>query len=269
MDLGMRERLEVLVAHLVDAAVAELDQRWHTWKLDPLNPEAPEVVGGLLARQVRLLAGLASSPPLWNGDLGGVLLRAMYEVEIAVAWIIKSPDDRSRKYIEYGLGQEKLHLEHLKRLSAGRDEPVPEFMARMEAWLSSQRFPWFTVVNVGAWADIPVRRMAEEAGIKDLYDLNYAPMSAVAHSAWNLVGKHNLRRCDNPLHRHHRIPVVQTEELDISAVWEAVETLDRSFKYSDAWSAENSWAPAIDTFSREFGEMVDAITKKNESEGAT
>jgi hypothetical protein len=212
---------------------------------------------------------MAKAPPFWTGELGPVLLRAMYDVEITVAWIMKVPQERARKYIDYGLGQEKLYLEHRRNPPAGIEPLAGEDLVYAEAWLNTQRSPWFTAVNVGAWADIPTRRMAEEAGIKDVYDLKYMPASAIAHSAWNFVGKYNLRRCGNPLHRYHRIPVVQPQDHDFMAVNEAAETLDRTFRYTDGWSAERPWTAALGVLEQELGEMAERIQKEREENGTT
>ena len=86
----------------------ELHTRWHSWEFDPDQTEVHEVVGALLARQVTLATQLAGSPAIWNGHVAPVLLRTMVDAYITLAWILKKPLDRSRKFILHGLGQEKL-----------------------------------------------------------------------------------------------------------------------------------------------------------------
>jgi hypothetical protein len=39
-----------------------------------------------------------------------IILRAMVDLYITLSWIFKDPLERSKKYIAYGLGQEKLEI---------------------------------------------------------------------------------------------------------------------------------------------------------------
>lgn len=193
----------------------ELDARWKAFPIDLTHREIHEVIGGLLARQCSLAIGFAENTGLWNPNLAGPLLRAMADVHITLGWILLKPEERARQYVLYGLGQEKLLLEHLK--ARGVDD---EATKAMESWIDSQRYTWLTEVNVGSWSENSIRDMAEEAGLLDFYRLRYQPLSTQAHSMWNHVARANLQRCTNPLHRYHAVPIARDFPPDFHA-WDA------------------------------------------------
>src|SRR6266436_5291154 len=113
------------VHHIIEAftgrAREELADRLKKWPLDLAKRELHEVVGALLARQVTLASQLAACPPIWNGHIAPLVLRAMADAYITLAWILKEPLDRCRKFIHYGLGQEKLQLEHRRAEMEARE----------------------------------------------------------------------------------------------------------------------------------------------------
>lgn len=109
----MDELADVLDRYIQNAR-GELNARWAEWPLDLSRTHIHEVVGGLLARQVSLAVNVAGAPSVWNHHAAPVLLRAMTDVVISLAWILEKPDERSRQYIEYGLGQVKLDIERRK-----------------------------------------------------------------------------------------------------------------------------------------------------------
>ena len=94
-------------------------ERLKKWQIEIYNSETYEAIGGLLSRQVILSMHLASCPPIWNGHIAPLILRTMTDAHITLAWILLDPDERSKKYILYGLGQEKLYLEHLENVKEG------------------------------------------------------------------------------------------------------------------------------------------------------
>jgi len=120
----------------------------------------------------------------------------MADVYITLAWILKAPDERARKFILYGLGQEKLQLEHRKTQIADR-KPTPEEQLMIDAskaWINSQRFTFLTEVNLGSWSGLPTREMADQAGCLDFYNYVYMPFSARAHSSNSNFGSHDVSR---------------------------------------------------------------------------
>jgi hypothetical protein len=219
-----------------------------------------EVIGALLARQVSLAIQLAEAPTIWNGHVAPLILRSMTDNYINLAWILGDPLERSRKFILHGLGQEKLHIEHLKAsLNAkGLDVGDDSLVKAREEWLNSQRYTFLTEVNVGAWSGTDARKMAEEAGCIDLYNHAYAPFSAATHNMWHHVAKYNLAPCPNPLHRFHRIPVIRSEPIDLDYLYRAAKYVKKAFTLFDERTGLRMDCPSA------FDDLCQAIETLNE-----
>jgi hypothetical protein len=194
-----------IIEAFVDCSREELKQRWQHWHLDLIRGEVHEVIGALLARQVTLATQLAQSPAIWNGHIAPLILRAMADVYITLAWVIKEPDARARQFILYGLGQEKLQLEHRKTQLADR-EPTPEEQLMVEA---------------------------DQAGCLDFYNYVYTPFSACTHSVWHHIARYNLMQCSNPLHQYHRIPQALEQDVDPHYLYLAAKYIQKAFAMFD------------------------------------
>ena len=230
--------LEKVIGEYQAQVERECVARWNAWLKNSPPTEVHEVVGALLTRQATLVTQFAQAPSAWNGHMAPLVIRAMVDVHIILAWIFKDPVDRSHKFIAYGLGQEKLALEHLKAVIKDRgDDPAKDLGVKAhESWINSQRFTFLTEVNVGSWSGITTRKMAEEAGCLELYSRSYLPYSAATHSMWNHVAKYNLRQCENPLHRYHRIPSNPSMSFEIDYIHVVAYQLTRTFKLFDEYA---------------------------------
>lgn len=207
-DSGQMIDLEPLIVSYRDDVDAEFTARLAVWQPDFTHVQVHEVIGGLLGRQATLVKEIAGAPSLWNGHAAPFLLRAMADVHINLAWLLLDPPTRCLKYISFGLGQAKLELEH-RRAEIGTRTPTEEERASLdarEAWINVQRATFLQDVDLGKWSGLSVRQMAEEADCLDFYHYVYTPFSGCAHSMWQHVAIYNLKPCDNPLHRYHRVP---------------------------------------------------------------
>lgn len=243
------KNLERVIGAYQEQVDRECVTRWNVWIRGLPTTEVHEVVGALLTRQATLAIQFAQTPSAWNGHMAPLVLRAMVDVHITLAWIFKDPVDRSHKFIAYGLGQEKLTLEHLKVVVKERgDDPDKDSSIRdLEGWINSQRFTFLTEVNVGSWSGITTRKMAEEAGCLELYSRSYLPYSAATHSMWNHVAKYNLRQCENPLHRYHRIPSNPAMSFELDYIHGAANYLNKTFKLFDECTKTSIGVePAVD-----------------------
>jgi hypothetical protein len=236
-------KIEELIKSYTKYARLELKERWEKWTIDLSENEIHEVVGALLARQVTLSRQMAENPLIWNGHIAPLILRAMADVYITLAWVLKDPLERSRKFVLYGLGQAKLQLEH-RKAQIGDREPTPEermLIEASEAWINSQRFGFLTEVNVGSWSGIPTRQMAEEADCIDFYNYVYNPFSACTHSMWHHIARYNLTQCANPLHQYHQVPDDPEFPIDPHNFYLSAKYLKKTFS----------------TFDKKFGIRVD------------
>lgn len=229
-DEIVRSLIELVERYLARAN-EEFTQRLKQWPVDPEIEEVQEVLGALLARQVTLTTQLALSVPFWNGHVAPLVLRAMADVYISVAWIVQNSVERSRQFILYGLGQAKLQLEH-RKVEMGNRPAAPgedKFIEIMEAWINEQRFTFLTDVNLGNWSGITTRQMAQESGCIDFYNYVYTPFSSCTHSMWNHIAVYNLRACHNPLHFHHKEGVIHDAPIDPDYVLNAARYLQKTF----------------------------------------
>jgi hypothetical protein len=241
---SIAESLSSVFEALDSEIVRALDLAWSKSPVDMAHPLESELYGALLTRQIRFVRHLLTKPDYWNSELGGLVLRAMAESTIALGWLIRkgTPEDRQQFWL-YGLGQEKLALDHLAALPlAGQFLPrrrERDIAARHE-WLESQRANQLLPVDLSNWTTLSVRQLAEQGGMIDTYNNVYAPMSAHVHGSWNAIGRTCMRYCMNPLHRFHMIPDVEEISIDLTVPLAAVRVLQ------DGWNAFREWAPEVE-----------------------
>lgn len=215
----------------------ELRERCETLKPDFSNPEVFSVLLALLARQATLAIELSHAPQLWNGHSSPLFLRAMADLHITFSWITEAAEERTRKYLEHGLGQAVLMIEHRK---ANLDNVAPEdkelFQKAIEAdedWINVQKLAFLVDVNVGSWSEKKTRDMAKESDTSDFYNNVYLPFSQCAHSTWYHVGKYNSLPSDSPLNRPLWKPNIYDQSPDVWELHLAAKYLDKTFNVFD------------------------------------
>lgn len=229
------KELVELIDKYIDGVTNEFRVRWEQWPISIEQPGPSEVTVGLLRRQYGLSLNLATNPNIWNAEIAPIILRCMVEVYITLAWILEDPVTRSGKYIEYGLGQEKLIIKHRNDEAKDQglsidDDPLNQESIR---WLENQKFSFFVDINLGSWSGIDARKMAEEANCQDFYRYTYPRFSTVVHSTWNHISRIELQTCANPLHGGHKVPRMRPT-LEHGGFFElAAKYLDKTFNLVD------------------------------------
>lgn len=218
-----------------DYLTSSFNELWSAIEIESNKLEAYSVIGGLLSRQVTLSMQMARSPNVLNGHVAPLFLRAMTDLHITLAWIMLDLEERSKKYILYGLGEEKLLVEHYKKgIEEFPDNPDNEKLIQLidlkMNWINSQRRDFFVEVNLGHWAQLDYRKMAQEADCEDLYKFAYKPFSHGAHNMWPHVSIYNCKLCKNPLHRHHLIPDLFEIPLDLDFLFRSCKYVDKAYK---------------------------------------
>jgi len=243
----------------------ELREHWKSWPVNMAAKRVHEVIGAHLARQVSLATRLVQSPGIWNPHVGPVVLRVMVDNHINLAWILAEPEDRARKFVEHGLGQEKLIIEHRKVTvrESGGDPDNDDEIKSDEAWVDSQHFGFLTEVNIGGWSGLDTRKMAEEVGLLEMHRRDYTTLSCSVHNMWNHVGKYNVQKCKNPLHGFHMVPCDSTQfELDINYPLGAAAYVEGTFDLFRQKAGVTSSTPSA------FSYFGDAIAKLGTEEEA-
>lgn len=208
---------------------------WESVEIESDKLEAYTVIGGLLSRQVTLSIELARSPTIWNGHSAPLFLRAMTDLCIAFGWILGDIEERSKKYIMHGLGDEKLLMEqYLQEAEEKPESPNAEKMKKIaemkKEWINYQRRDFFVEVNLGNWAQLDYRTMANEAGLESLYKFAYKPFSHVAHNMWPHVSRYNCKVCENPLHQYHLVPALFDTEIDADYLFRSCKYVHRAYE---------------------------------------
>jgi hypothetical protein len=226
---------------LIDAIEAKVRQelrvRCEAYSPDFAAPEVFSVVTALLARQATLTIELVSAPQLWNGHSAPLFFRAMTDLHISLTWILMDPTKRAQRYIDFGLGQAVLALEHrksgLELAGADEKEMLKAINSADESWINSQKWNFLVDVKVGAWAGITTRQMAEETGLLDFYNHVYMPFSQCAHNTWYHVGRYNSAPSKNPLTRQLWVPCICDASSDLWNLHLAGKYLDKTFNTFD------------------------------------
>jgi len=225
---------EIFIVDFRNAVRSDLRARLSKWPLDLHVVEVYEVISALLCRQATLALELASSPAIWTPHTAPIVLRAMADVFITMAWILEDPEPRSRRFVEDGLGAIKLQIAHRERALEQATDPderaeIVHMLDVWRDWLAAQRMDQFVEVNLGSWSGLNTRKMAEEAGDLDFYNYVYQPFSGAAHSNWAHVSFFNAVHCENPAHRLHRSPAIIPTAPDPNWLRLAAKYLSKAF----------------------------------------
>jgi hypothetical protein len=248
----------------------DLRLRCEAYVPDLQVPEAFNVLTALLARQATLAIELSTAPPIWNQHSAPLFLRAMADVHITLAWILLDAKNRARQYIEHGLGQAVLELEHLKKqAAAGTNVDQSIFKSMVDAeqkWIDFQKWGFLIEVNVGAWSGKTTREMAEQAGILDFYNQVYTPFSQCAHSTWSHVGRYNSSPSKSPLTRPLWTACIVDAGVGPGALNLAAQLLDKSFNAFDVSALQRCESSEIQ---RWINEQLDGFDDPDSDDSAT
>lgn len=150
------------------------------------------------------LAMISAVTPVNSLAEGRIVLRTVLELMITLHYLtIKDDATIWLQYRKYGQGQSKLAF--LKNV---REEDIPEYidLEQLEEFANEDRWMELEDIELGHWANLNLRKMAEEVGLKDLYDKFYDWSSGYVHGQWASARSTVFINCLNPLHRFHRIP---------------------------------------------------------------
>lgn len=235
-----QEFYEIIDAYSVEyrnLLKAEFEERLQNVKLDLSKSGEYEVIWGLVSRQCSFVNEISYSPLTWNTVFMPIIMRCMVENYINLSWILISPTERSKAFIKYGLGRETKILEFAKN-KPNKTEVDLDFINQNESWINQQSFTFLNEINLGGLKNkefTDVRKTAQEAKEKEYYDLFYDVCSSATHSTWNYIGKHNLKICENPLHKNHRIPIIKEPEIEVHLFLVLAKIMSDTFGKTDGF----------------------------------
>lgn len=233
-NLRKKNTPEKTITNYCNVVNQGVSNRWKLFNLDLFKTEFFEVIGGMLARQANLTTQFAKSPSIWNPDIAPLIYRTQIDNYINLAWILEDDSDtRSKRFILYGLGQEKLAIEHLES-NDNKDTIANEYIYAKKNWLNEQLFDFLTEVDLANWSGLTTRKMAEEANCLDLYNYAYSPFSSAIHNMWPHIARHDLKKCQNPIHKKHRIPLINKHyQSDFNELLISAKYVQKSFVLVD------------------------------------
>lgn len=159
-----------------------------------------------------------------RSTLGRMGLRSIVECYITLAYLCAKDDSELwLTYRNYGTGQAKLSFLKLDQM-----ETPPGFVnvETLQALAGEDLWQEFVQINLGHWENSNLRVMSENAGVKADYDAFYSWTSGYIHGQWGAVRDTVFQTCSNPLHRLHRIPKIQRNELN-DVLPDAVQLVDK------------------------------------------
>ncbi len=224
MELSPRLIRLVGLARAFDRAVDALAEALHAQQfeaeIDLEVPTAAEVRLGLASRELRLLSYVAGNPMLWNYPVGEYFLRPMVDTRILLAWLIEKDDpELYERFKIFGAGRLKLHKLHLEDFVEA-EELQGEFegyLDYLEGRVNRETLEEFQTVDLGSnFAGVTIREMAKQSGLKRLYDLDYAPLSAELHGEWRSLEEWDLAVSADPLHQGHHFGTFSFERTGAS-----------------------------------------------------
>jgi len=193
----------------VDDIRAELTARCESIDHGALDTDFADVVLGLLSRQFQLWAAIVLSPGAWTSAASPLLLRGLADALITIKWVVANPG-QALQFKLYSAGRLKLLSEHWRALgSADADDLAATFADQLVELVNTEQWSAILPVDVGSWSGKNIRTMAQEVGLRDLYDLTYSPLSADAHAEWMTLRTKYLRSCEEILHDRHFLPVFE------------------------------------------------------------
>jgi hypothetical protein len=104
--------------------------------------------------------------------------------------------------------------------------------------------------------------MAIEADLKELYDAAYSPLSAEAHAEWMVLRRSFLKRCEEPSHKSHWLPVFHRPPLQTGVTHVAtgyfVMMLEEGAKALGLEHDEEFWAQVLTTVAKASEAIAEA-----------
>lgn len=143
-------------------------------------------------------------------EQGAPLVRSLAEGRILIRWLLRHDDEiLYRRFKDYGRGRLKLlklHLEDYVEQLSEPPESLTSYIDYLDVLVNQDLWEeWQEIDLSGNFANVDTRKMAAEVGLETDYRFLFAPASSNVHGEWSVIDEYVFDRCQNPLHRGHRV----------------------------------------------------------------
>jgi hypothetical protein len=143
-----------------------------------------------------------------QGLTGRLILKTLVDCRITLAYLLcKDEQELWSKFRCFGTGQAKLASLKLNELEGKKPSFINELT--LEFLANEDIYEEFLAINIGQWCGLDLRKLAIESGTKEAYDNYYGWGSTFSHAHWSAMRDSCFITCQNPLHRLHRIPLLE------------------------------------------------------------
>lgn len=176
---------------------------------NPLN-EKMNVLLGIATYSYKRLKEIYEHQ-LFNSISGRGCVRILIEDYIMMKYLTKneaSHDNIWRDYQLYGMGLYKLVLARHRERNVSEES---HFDAKyIEALVNEFKGEEFIDMDTKYFDKQNIRLKAESVAEKDLFGLYYDYDSSFEHGLWGAIRESSLLKCDNPAHKYHCVPDVDS-----------------------------------------------------------
>jgi hypothetical protein len=157
--------------------------------------------------------------------LGRCGLRTLLECYVNLAYLAEKDSPQLwNSFRVYGAGQAKLAF---LKITESVEKPSFVTAETLESLANEDMYQEYLTIDLGHWEKSNLRKLSEEAEVKDEYDRYYPWTSTYSHGHWAAVRDSVFDVCGNPLHRLHRIPRPGARALN-DVVEDACELMDKT-----------------------------------------
>ena len=207
--------------------IERLETHWNQTHSTTAVDAKHDAVFGMAFYGLRILTEMMAFG-VSNGILSRLGLRTLLELRINLKHLIDANDTELwRKWRQYGAEQAKL-----SSLKLEDSEEPPRYVDIETIGRIASEDIWEGLLNIdiGNWANKDLRKLSEQAHLKDTYDQYYPWTSAYSHGTWGAIRETSFQTCGNPLHRLHRYPERQPLQ---DCLYDAATLVDEILEHID------------------------------------
>lgn len=172
------------------------------------------VLVGSVSYSVKILSELVENN-LGERIIGRLGIRIIIEIYIMMKYLLSHESENPNIWFEYqlyGISKYKLVLLKAREYSSlTKDNHMA--VPLMEAIVNEKRMEEFIDIDLRYFDQQGIREKSIQVGEKELYDLFYDYDSSFAHGLWGAIRESSMLVCDNPAHKFHNVPDIDSYQM--------------------------------------------------------